>query len=55
MGRIYEKMVKKGIKTFIEMRPGKVLTGLMRRITKEVKILNPEDGKGLERIFQQEL
>ena len=46
------EMVAKGIKTVIEIGPGKVLTGLMRRITKEVKTLNLEDPKGLKEISQ---
>jgi [acyl-carrier-protein] S-malonyltransferase len=49
------EMVKQGIKTVIEIGPGKVLSGLMRRITKEVKTLNLEDPKGLEAISQQKL
>ena len=46
------EMVAKGVKTVIEIGPGKVLTGLMRRITKEVKTLNLEDPKGLKEISQ---
>ncbi|MBW2652136.1 MAG: ACP S-malonyltransferase [Deltaproteobacteria bacterium] len=47
------EMVAKGVKTVIEIGPGKVLTGLMRRITKEGKTLNLEDLKGLKEISQQ--
>ena len=44
------ELIKRGIKTAIEIGPGKVLAGLMRRITKEIKTVNlgnPEDLKGL--------
>lgn len=46
------EMVSKNIKTVIEIGPGKVLTGLMRRITREVKTLNMEDLEGLKEISQ---
>lgn len=35
-------MLKKGIKTFLEIGPGKVLKGLIRRIDSEVKVHNME-------------
>jgi [acyl-carrier-protein] S-malonyltransferase len=36
-----------GCDTFIEIGPGKVLSGLVRRITKESKVLNVEDLKSM--------
>jgi len=40
-------MADDGCDTFIEIGPGKVLSGLVRRITKESKILNVEDLKSM--------
>jgi [acyl-carrier-protein] S-malonyltransferase len=37
-----------GIKTFIEVGPGKVLSGLIRKIVPDVSVLNVEDMKSLE-------
>ena len=37
-----------GVTTFIEVGPGKVLSGLIKRIVSDVKIMNAEDMKSLE-------
>ncbi|GFE61214.1 ACP S-malonyltransferase [Geobacter sp. AOG2] len=41
-------MVGQGVEKFVEIGPGKVLSGLVKRITKEVEIANIEDIAGLK-------
>lgn len=43
-----ELLIRKGIDTFVEVGPGKVLSGLMRQISREVKSLNVEDPVSLK-------
>ena len=43
-----ELLIREGIDTFIEVGPGKVLSGLMRQISREVKSLNAEDTASLK-------
>jgi [acyl-carrier-protein] S-malonyltransferase len=41
-------MLKEGIDTFVEVGPGTVLSGLIKRISRDVRILNVSDTKSLE-------
>jgi [acyl-carrier-protein] S-malonyltransferase len=45
-------MVDTGIDTFIEVGPGKVISGLIRRIEPSVKILNVEDMDSLNKVLE---
>ena len=50
--RTIEYMVNEGVSTFIEIGPGKVLTGLIRRINKEVDTLNIGDLEAVRALGQ---
>jgi len=41
------RMTAEGFDTFIEVGPGKVLSGLVKRIAKDAKVLNVEDAKSM--------
>jgi len=43
-------MIREGIERVIEIGPGKVLTGLMKRIDSNVEAKNLEDIQGLKRL-----
>lgn len=43
-------MIDSGVATFVEIGPGKVLTGLVKRINKEMKLINIEDTAGVKAI-----
>src|SRR5262249_17936429 len=42
-----EYLIEEGVSTFVEIGPGKVLCGLMRQISRDVKCLNVEDATSL--------
>lgn len=42
-----QTMVESGVSRFIEIGPGKVLSGLVKRISKDVQVANVEDSAGL--------
>lgn len=43
-----ELLLRQGVSTFVEVGPGKVLTGLMRQINRDASCLNVEDAASLE-------
>ena len=42
-------LIDKGVDTFIEMGPGKTLTGFVKKVSRQVKAFNVEDMKTLEK------
>lgn len=46
---IVQKMIADGVDTFVEVGPGKVLSGLIKKIDKKVSIYNVEDPPSLEK------
>jgi len=45
------RLLDEGVRTFVEVGPGKVLLGLIRSIDKSVTMLNAEDEKSMEIAF----
>ncbi|KOA19055.1 malonyl CoA-acyl carrier protein transacylase [Clostridium homopropionicum DSM 5847] len=49
---IIENMIKDGINTFVEIGPGKALSGFIKKIDKNVKIFNVEDMSSLNTVVE---
>lgn len=47
-----KKMISDGINTFVEVGPGKELSGFIKRISRDVEILNVEDMASLEKTLK---
>ena len=47
-----ENMVAKGVDTFVEIGPGKTLAGFMKRINKEVRMVNIGSVEDLEKAVE---
>lgn len=47
------EMINLGVGEFIEIGPGKVLSGLVKRINKEISTRNIEDSAGLKELIQE--
>ncbi len=43
-----KRLLEEGVTTFIEVGPGKVLSGLVRQISRQCRILNVEDAQSLD-------
>jgi [acyl-carrier-protein] S-malonyltransferase len=47
-----ENLINRGVETFIEVGAGKVLSGLVRQINRDVRCLNVENSESLKNSFE---
>ena len=45
-----EALIRDGITTFVEVGPGKVLTGLMKKMSRDVEVYNVESVEDYEQL-----
>jgi len=50
---VVRRLIAAGVDTFVEVGPGKVLSGLIKKIDRQVGIVNVEDPDGLTRVEQR--
>lgn len=48
-----EKMIAEGVDTFVEIGPGKTISGFVKKISKEVKVVNVEHYDDLEKCVEE--
>lgn len=48
-----ERMIADGVDTFVEIGPGKTLSGFIRKINKEVRVFNVEKEADLEKVMEE--
>ena len=48
-----EKMIADGVDTFVEIGPGKTLTGFMRKINKDVKVMNIDKLADMDKVLEE--
>jgi [acyl-carrier-protein] S-malonyltransferase len=49
---IVENMISDGVDTFVEVGPGKTLSGLISKISKDVRVFNVENKETLEKTLE---
>jgi [acyl-carrier-protein] S-malonyltransferase len=47
------EMIESGVRVFVEVGPGKVLTGLLRQIDRSVRVFNVEDSASLQATMEK--
>ena len=48
-----ENMIQEGVDTFIEIGPGKTLSGFARKISKDITCLNIDKLEDLDRVVEE--
>jgi len=46
-------MIADGVDTFVEIGPGKTLTGFMRKINKDVKVMNIDKLADMDKVLEE--